>query len=364
MKPYIRTKLPGPKSQIIINKLKKLNIAHSDPYPYVHSRKGSGCYFKDIDNNIFLDFACQIASNPLGYNHKELNKVIKKYKVHPIKYAGQDFNVKEHSDLLEELMTIVPKSLQKAFLVNSGAEAVENCLKLAMRKQKKAKFGISFQDDFHGRTLGALSFTHSKPIQKQNFFSLPNKTLPFSVAALDKLKKIIRQHGSSSVGFVLMEAIQGEGGYNVAPKDLIQGIRKITKSHNIPFIIDEVQAGMGRTGKWWAHQHFNIQPDLMSSAKALQVGAAVANKKFSLAPGSISSTWGGGHTLDLSIGLKTIQIIKKRKLLSNITKRGSYLTKNLTQIPHLCSTFTTREIITDISSVFELRFCYLLRSCF
>ncbi len=332
MKPRIKTGLPGPKSEIIINKIKKLNIAYSDPYPYVHSKKGDGCYFKDVDGNVFLDFASQIASNPLGYNNKELNRVVKSYKKHPVRYAGQDFNVREHADLLEELITIVPKNLNQAFLVNSGAEAVENCIKLAMRKQKKAKFGISFQNDFHGRTLGALSFTHSKPIHKQNFFSLSNKILPFSEDAVEKLKKIIKQEEASSIAFVLMEAIQGEGGYNVAPENLVKGIRKITKSYSIPLIIDEVQSGMGRTGKWWAHQHFNIQPDLMSSAKALQVGAAIASKKFSVESGSISSTWGGGHTLDMAIGLKTIQIIKEKKLLKNITKMGHHIKKGFNDL--------------------------------
>ena len=332
MKPKIKTQLPGPKSEIIIKKIRKLNIAYSDPYPYVHSKKGDGCYFKDVDGNLFLDFASQIASNPLGYNNKELNKVIKSYRKHPIKYAGQDFNVKEHADLLEGLLTITPKGLDKAFLVNSGAEAIENCIKLAMRKQKKAKFGISFQNSFHGRTLGALSYTHSKTIHKQNFFSLPNKTLPFSEDAIDKLKKIIKQDSASSIAFVLMEAIQGEGGYNVAPEKLVKDVGKITKSYSIRFIIDEVQSGMGKTGKWWAHQHFNVTPDIMSSAKALQVGAAITSKKFEVEPGSISSTWGGGHILDMAIGLKTIEIIKKKKLLNNINKMGNYLKKDLNDL--------------------------------
>ncbi len=332
MKPKIKTTLPGPKSERIINKIKKLNIAYSDPYPYVHSKKGKGCYFQDIDGNIFLDFASQIASNPLGYNNRELSRIVKNYKKHPVKFAGQDFNVKEHADLLEELMTIVPKNLNQAFLVNSGAEAVENCIKLAMRKQKKAKFGISFQNSFHGRTLGVLSYTHSKPIHKKNFFSVPNKTLPFSEEAIDKLKKIIKKDSASSVAFVLMETIQGEGGYNVAPEKLVKDIRKITKSYNLPFIIDEVQSGMGRTGKWWAHQHYNVTPDIMSSAKALQVGAAITSKKFEIESGSISSTWGGGHILDMAVGLKTIEIIKKRKLLTNITKMGNYLKKGLNDL--------------------------------
>ena len=329
MKPSIRTKLPGPKSSVIINKIKKLNIAYSNPYPYVHSKKGEGCYFQDVDGNVFLDFASQICSNPLGYNNPEINSVIKKYKQNPIKYGGQDFNVKEHLDLLEELITITPQGLNRAFLVNSGAEAVENCIKLAMRKQKKAKFGISFKGDFHGRTIGALSYTHSKPIQKQHFFSISNKILPFNETGGERLIKIINKNGASKIAFVLTEVIQGEGGYNIAPEKLVKEIRKITKSYNIPFIVDEVQSGMGRTGKWWAHQHFNISPDLMSSAKALQVGAAVTSKKFNVEPGSISSTWGGGHTLDLAIGLKTIQVIKKHNLLNRVTRLGSYLKKGL-----------------------------------
>ena len=332
MRPSIRTKLPGPKSSIIINKIKKLNIAYSNPYPYVHNKKGEGCYFQDVDGNVFIDFASQICSNPLGYNNPEINAVIKKYKQSPIKYGGQDFNVKEHLDLLEELITITPKGLNRAFLVNSGAEAVENCIKLAMRKQKKAKFGISFRGDFHGRTIGALSYTHSKPIQKQNFFSVQNKILPFNETGGENLIKIINKNGASKIAFVLTEVIQGEGGYNIAPEKLVKKIRKITNSYNIPLIVDEVQSGMGRTGKWWAHQHFNISPDLMSSAKALQVGAAVTSKKFNVEPGSISSTWGGGHTLDLAIGLKTIQIIKKHNLLSHVTRLGSYLKKGLNNL--------------------------------
>ena len=161
MKPLIKTKLPGSKSSKILNKLEHLNIGSAGPYPFVHSKYGEGCYFKDIDNNIFLDFACQIASNPLGYNNPELKSIIKSLQSHPIKLAGQDFTIEQHLDLLEELLTITPKELDKAFFINSGAEAVENCIKLALRKQKLAKYGISFESAFHGRTLGALSFTNS-----------------------------------------------------------------------------------------------------------------------------------------------------------------------------------------------------------
>ena len=336
MRPIIRTKLPGPRSTKILTKLKRLNLGYNDPYPFVQSNKGQGCYFSDLDKNLFLDFASHVASNPLGYNHPALVSVVKKYSdTHPIKYAGQDFCLKEHSDLLEELVSITPKGLNSAFLVNSGAEAVENCIKVALRKQKKAKFGISFKGAFHGRTLGALSCTDSKPIQKKNFLFIPMKTIPFDETSIEKINRIVKkQESSKNVGFIIIEAIQGEGGYNVAPKKLMTDLRSLTKKHGIPLIIDEVQSGMGRTGKWWAFEHYNIKPDIFSAAKALQVGATISSKKFSVETGTISSTWGGGHTLDLALGLKTIQLIKKNNLLKRNTKMGNYMIKRLNDIGH------------------------------
>ncbi|MBI2667267.1 aminotransferase class III-fold pyridoxal phosphate-dependent enzyme [Candidatus Woesearchaeota archaeon] len=332
MKPNVK-KIPGPKSQKIIDKLKKVNLGNSIVYPFVHSNKGQGCYFYDIDNNLFLDFASQIASNPLGYNNLELKNVIKRYSNrHPIKYAGQDFTVKEHKDLIEELLTIVPKTLNSAFLINSGAEAVENSIKICMRKRPKTKFGIAFQGSFHGRTIGALSLTHSKPVYNKNYLKIPNKIISFNENAKDELLKIMKNYDSESIGFVILEPIQGEGGYNVASKKMLIDIRKITNKYNIPLISDEVQSGMGRTGKWWAIENFNITPDVISTAKALQVGAVIANKKFSPEPGAISSTWGGGHILDLALGLETIKIIKRKKLLNNINNMGYYLGKRINEL--------------------------------
>ena|SRR3989344_777826 len=332
MKPNVK-KIPGPKSQKILNKLKKLNLGNSAVYPFVHSDRGQGCYFYDIDNNLFLDFASQIASNPLGYNNQDLKKIIKRYSnIQPIKYAGQDFVVKEHKDLLEELLTITPKTLNSAFLINSGAEAVENSIKICMRKRPKTKFGISFKGSFHGRTLGALSLTNSKPVYNKNYLRIPHKILHFNERAKEELLKIIKKDGSESIGFLIIEPIQGEGGYNVASKNMLADVRKVTKQYNIPLISDEVQSGMGRTGKWWAIQNFNINPDLISAAKALQVGATIANKSFISEPGAISSTWGGGHILDLALGLETIKIIKRKKLLINIKNTGIYLRKRLKEL--------------------------------
>ena len=335
MKIKIKTKLPGPKSLNLLKRLKKLNGSNSVPYPYFHSKEGEGCYFKDIEGNIFLDFASQIASNPLGYNHPNLSKVVERYaKRSPIKYAGQDFPVKEHLDLLEELMTITPKGMDSAFFINSGAEAVENAMKISIRNKNNVEFGVCFHGSFHGRSLAALSFVTSKQIYTKGYgLKIPSRILPFNETAGDELLKVLNQEGSSKIGFVIMEAVQGEGGYNVAKHKMIKDIRKITKQYKIPFICDEVQAGMGRTGKWWAIDNYNVKPDVMSSAKALQVAATISNKKnFPNEEGAISSTWGGGHIIDLAMGLEIIKTIKKDGLLSRNKKNGDYLRKRLVEI--------------------------------
>ena len=330
----IKTHIPGQKSRRVLASVKRLNGGWGGAYPFVHSREGSGCYFKDLDGNVFLDFASQVASNPLGYNHPDIRRVIKMCALHsPVKYAGQDFVVKEHAMLLEELLSVTPKKLDAAFLINSGAEAVENAIKICMHKRPNAAFGVSCAGDFHGRTLGALSYTHSKPVQKKGFFEVPNKVVPFGEEAPVHLERIIKKNGAEKVAFVLMECVQGEGGYNVAPKSMVKGMREVASTYHIPLICDEVQSGMGRTGKWWAFQHYGISPDVITSAKALNVGATIAHKKmFPDEPGAISSTWGGGHVVDLAVGVQTIKTIKKRKLLGKVARDGVYIRKRLQEI--------------------------------
>tara|TARA_Y100000310_G_scaffold298993_1_gene333424 strand:- start:833 stop:2119 length:1287 start_codon:yes stop_codon:yes gene_type:complete len=335
MKAKTITKLPGPKSTKILAKLKKLNGGYAGVYPFIHSHQGKGSYFKDIDNNIFLDFASQVSSNPLGYNHPNLKKVLKSYsKTTPIKYAGQDFPNKEHLQMLEELLSTTPKNLNTSFLINSGAEAVENAIKLCMRKNPKAKYGISFKGSFHGRTLGALSLTDSKEVQKRDFFTIPTKHLPFSNEAPVELLRIFEEECSPhEIAFIILEHVQGEGGYNVAPTKMVKEIRRICKKEKIPYIADEVQSGMGRTGEWWAFSHFDITPNVFSSAKALNIGAVIANKNmFPKEQGTISSTWGGGHILDMALGIETIRTIKKQKLLTKNKINGIYIAKHLKEL--------------------------------
>jgi 4-aminobutyrate aminotransferase len=331
----MKTALPGPASSKILNKLQQLNGGWSISYPFVHSSKGEGCFCTDIDGNTFLDFGSQIASNPLGYNHPALLAVSKEYIGRsPLKFAGQDFTIKEHLDLLEELVSITPKNIDTGFLINSGAEAVENAIKIALRSKPTAKLGISFTGAFHGRTIGALSCTNSKIVHKKNYLSMNMRRLLFDETAPQQFEEMLqRDTAPEDVGFVIVEHIQGEGGYRIASKKMITETRKIAKQNHIPFIADEVQSGIGRTGHWWAFEHFAVEPDVITSAKALQVGATLANKKlFPSEPGSISSTWGGGHALDMANGIATIQTIKKEKLLTKNTQHGTYLRKGLEEL--------------------------------
>jgi 4-aminobutyrate aminotransferase len=331
----LRTAVPGPKSFRILRGLKAKNGGWSVSYPLVFSGKGHGPYCEDLDGNVFLDMASQIASNPLGYNHPEMLEVVRSYLGRfPLKFAGQDFAVAEHLGLIEDLAGISPEGLDTAFLINSGAEAVENAIKICMRKRPGTKFGISMESGWHGRTLGALSLTNSSKVHKRGYMRLPMMRLPYDESAGEGLERMIRAEASpEEIGFIIIEHVQGEGGYNIAPKRMVSDLRRIASDNGIPYISDEVQAGMGRTGKWWAFEHYGIVPDVFTCAKALQVGAVVSSKKaFPGEAGAISSTWGGGHILDLAMGMKTIEIIKRERLLQRNASTGAYMLSALEDI--------------------------------
>jgi 4-aminobutyrate aminotransferase len=320
------------KSLSIINKLNKLSYNSTFVYPLV-IRGGQGCYLEDIDGERYLDFTSNIASCPLGYNHSELNEIIKRYVgIGAHKIAGQDFYCEEHSQLAEKLLSI-SNSNSKVFIINSGAEAVENAIKLAYRRNGPLP-GISCINAFHGRTLGALAFTFSKEVQKANFPEFPTKRIKFCIknndSEIDTIQKIVNEN---KISFIITELIQGEGGVNVASKKFITNLNKASRKYDIPLIIDEVQTGLGRTGKWWTYQHYDIKPDIVTIAKALQVGAVVFDKKLEpRKPGVLSSTWGGGSRIDMAIGMKTIDIISKEKLLERVNKSGDFLKKNLMEL--------------------------------
>jgi 4-aminobutyrate aminotransferase len=351
------TKIPGPRAARIVKEFKKIAYDSTFTYPLV-IKTGRGCVIEDIDGIEFLDFTSNIGSCPLGYSHPEILEVIKDYSskdkgVHKI--AGQDFYCEEHFKIACKLLSISKKN-SKVFFINSGAEAVENAIKIAYKKMGPLP-GISCISDFHGRTLGALSFTLSKEVQKTNFPELPVKRIKFctddSDPQINQLESLLKEY---KVAFILTEIIQGEGGLNVASKLFIQHIRKLADEYKVPLIFDEVQSGMGRTGKWWVYEHYGVEPDIMTVAKALQVGATVYDKKYEpTESGVLSSTWGGGSRIDMAIGTKIIEIILSNHLLSNSQKIGDKLLKNFVDIVGINGLIDARGIGLMIGLEFDTK---------
>ena len=357
----IVTKPPGPKAierQMAISKL-STPFCGSFPFVFDDHGRGSGSYVLDIDGNVFLDFNSQICSNPIGYNHPAMIEALTPY-LHrtPLKVAGDDFFLLERLELQEAVLSICPPNIKRAFLINSGAEAVDNAIKTAYYYTKRT-VGVSLQGAFHGRTLGALSFTNSNNKHKEFFPSLPVRRIPFVGEnatneeidySLNFVQNLLYQDASANdIAFVIFEPIQGEGGYRVPHPKYIQEIRKITKENNILLIADEVQAGMGRTGKMWGHEHHNITVDLMSAGKALQVGATLGSEEVFFSKESdacrISSTWGGGDIIGLVMGTEVIHIIQKEHLLENVVKQGQYLSTRLRELANKCA--NNKHVILD-----------------
>lgn len=326
--------ISGTKARKIVRRTEKVIVKGTTfAYPLA-IKSGKGCYIQDVDGNWYLDFTSNVTSANVGYGHPEILKVLERYsKVGAHKIAGQDFYSEEQAALAEKLIKITPKNLTKVFLSNSGAEATENAIKFAYRMRGHLP-GVSTIGAFHGRTLGALTFTFSKPVHKENFPELPHIRINFCTdendPSIGKIEKVLSKR---DVAFVIAEVIQGEGGYNIASKRFIKTLRNATKKHGVPLILDEVQTGLGRTGKWWGFENYGIKPDIIAVAKSLQVGATISSNKYApTEPGTVSSTWGGGDRIDLAIGLKTIEIIEKEKLVKNSRRMGSYFLKMLEEI--------------------------------
>lgn len=327
-----KNSLPGPNARRIINIMKNHSYDSTFMYSLVIST-GEDCTIEDIDGNKFLDFTSNIGACPLGYSHPDIIDVLSAYSSNgTYKIAGQDFYCKEHAELAKKISTILPPGF-KTFFINSGAEAVENSIKIAYRKMGPLP-GISCYGAFHGRTLGALSFTSSRPIHKHNFPEFSVKRIKFCTNTDDpEINSVEALLKENKIAFILTEIIQGEGGYNVASKKFIKNLRRCATKYGVPLILDEVQSGIGHTGKWWAFEHYGIKPDIMSTAKALQVGAAAYDKKYDPGEKSVlSSTWGGGNRIDMAVGARIIDVIKRDKLLDNATRMGNLLRKGLKEL--------------------------------
>jgi 4-aminobutyrate aminotransferase len=314
-------------------------------YPFVMER-GEGCWVTDVDGNQFLDFTAGIAVVSTGHSHPKVVAAIEEQARRFLHMSGTDFYYRSEIELAERLEAkILPGTPARVFFTNSGAEAIEGAMKLARFTTGRPSY-VAFIGGFHGRTFGALSLTASKASQRRGFAPLLSSVFhaPYPVASRnittdDSLKRIEELFATvappESVAAVFVEPIQGEGGYLVPPDDFLPRLRELTKKHGILLVADEVQSGMGRTGKFLAIEHTGVDPDIVCLAKGiasgLPLGAFVAREEqMSWPPGSHGSTF-GGNPVACAAALATLDLIEEG-LMDNAARVGAVLKDGLRDI--------------------------------
>jgi len=351
--PKLVTPLPGPKARAAVEADDRLiSPSYTRSYPLV-AKSGRGIRVEDVDGNVFMDFAAGIAVNSTGHCHPEVVAAIQKQAAELIHISGTDFYNEPLTELAERLSAVAPMpGPHRFFYGNSGAEAIECALKLARYHTGRQQV-ISFFGAFHGRTMGALSLTGSKPQQKRRFSPLvpgvthvrypyayrgctggPQDKEAFSLGCAryieEKLFKTIL--APEEVAAIFVEPIQGEGGYVVAPDNFLRELRDICTRHGIMLVVDEVQSGAGRTGKWWAIEHSGVEPDMVCMAKGIASGMplGVCMTKASVmnwVPGSHASTF-GGNPISLAAALATMDILQ-REGIANAAHVGGMMMDRL-----------------------------------
>ena len=346
---------PGPKARELVKRDSDvISPSYTRYYPLVVD-SGHDCIVKDVDGNEYIDFNSGLACLNVGHNHPRIVEAIKSQCDKFLHYANTDFYYQETVNLAEKLFQITPGDFQKrVHFGNSGAEAIETAIKLSKWHTRKHQF-IAFIGAFHGRTCGATALTASKPAQRRHYFPLiPGIThvpypycyrCPFNLSypecnfrCIDFIDDQILQKyvpPEEVAGFVF-EPIQGEGGYVVPPPEYFQRLKKLADKYGLLMIADEIQSGIGRTGKWFAIEHWKIDPDILCSAKSLASGlplsATVARARLmDWEAGTHASTF-GGNPLTCAAATNVIDVIKEEKLLENAEKQGSYIMKWLQDV--------------------------------
>jgi 4-aminobutyrate aminotransferase len=346
--PDIKTPLPGPNARAIIDRDRKfVSPSYTRDYPFVIAR-GEGAVVEDVDGNRFLDCAAGIAVNSTGVSHPDVVTAIADQAQKFIHMSGTDFYYEPQVRLAEELASIAPIDGDvRTFFANSGTEATEAAIKLSRYHTRRAGI-IAFLGAFHGRSLGSLSLTASKAVQRRGFgpfmpgvyhapYPDPYRASSPDAAAAQSLAYIEDQlftHlvSPDEIAAVVVEPIQGEGGYVVPPPSFLSGLRELTTKHGILLVVDEVQSGMGRTGKMFAADHIGLRADIVTIAKGiasgLPLGVACARADImSWPPGAHASTF-GGNPVACAAANATIRLLKNG-LVANAADVGEYLMAGL-----------------------------------
>ena len=343
--PRLITSLPGPKAKAIIARDQAVTSpSYTREYPLVVKR-GEGCLIEDVDGNIFLDLTAGIAVAATGHAHPQVVQAIQEQSAKLLHMCGADFYYEPLAQLAETLAAKAPfpqpaqGAKARILFTNSGAESLEGALKLARYYTQRWR-AIAFVGGFHGRTYGAMSLTGSKSVQCQGFGPLvPGVThIPYGThESLDHLEKHLftSMLPPSDVAAVIVEAIQGEGGYIVPEDGFLERLRQICDRNKILLILDEVQSGMGRTGKLFAIEHWNVMPDIITLAKGiasgLPLGAILSRPEIMTWPtGSHANTFGGNPVACAAANV-TLQLLENG-LIENAEKRGLELLEGLTRL--------------------------------
>ncbi|AFK20535.2 aminotransferase class III-fold pyridoxal phosphate-dependent enzyme [Haloferax mediterranei ATCC 33500] len=338
---------------------------HAAPSTYVYdfvwdiTAEAEGPFCTDVDGNVLLDFTSHVAAAPLGYNNPKIMDRMSEFDlVDPTKIAGQDFYVSDRSApgeeqfpgpaaLMDKLTDLTSHyGMDTVFLSNSGAEAVENAIKISYDNADGAKYGITFEGAFHGRTLGALSLNRSKSVYRRKYPEISGVLdvpfcddrscspetcscgfFPDSESAASKLRQKLHPEtghvDADEVAYVIVEPVQGEGGYRFPSDAFADELAAVVDDYDLTLIADEIQSGVGRTGEMWGADNYPMEPDVITGAKGLRVGATISNSDiFPSEKSRLSSTWGAGDILSSMQGVFTLEAIEDYDLLDNAVAHG------------------------------------------
>lgn len=361
--PRMSKQFPGSEAKKIIERDKRA-IVTSTKAGVIVAKRAEGALIEDVDGNVIIDLFSGIGVHNVGHRHPAVVKAVKDQINQFLHIAGTDFYYDIQVTLAENLIRLTPgKSGKKVFFTNSGTETLEAAIKVAKSASGRQRF-VAFVNAFHGRTLGSLSLTASKPVHTEGFFPFMPGTyhIPYAYCFRCRYRlsypdcdiwcaKILdevyfdTQVPPGDVAAIITEPIQGEGGYIVPPKEFLPMIKKIAEKHGILYVDDEVQAGIGRTGKFWAIEHFGVVPDMIASAKALgsglPIGALIIDEKLDFKRRGMHSNTFGGKPVGAAAALATLDVIEKEKLLRRAQRIGK---KSLKRLREMQESF---EIIGD-----------------
>ena len=345
--------VPGPKAKEILERdAKVISPSYPRVYPFVMDH-GVGSEVWDVDGNRYIDLAAGLAVASTGHSHPKVVEAIQK-QVEKFIHISSDYYHQLWVDLSERLASIAPFSEPaRIFLTNSGTESVEAAIKLARRHTGRPQF-IAFFGAFHGRTMGSLAFTASKSLYRKGYQPmvggvthvpypdtyrpvLQSKNGDYGQTVIDYIENVVFHHivPPEECAGILVEPIQGEGGYIVPPDSFLPGLRELCDKYGMLLIADEVQSGVGRTGKWWAVEHWNVEPDIIISAKGIAsgipLGAIIARESVMDWPSGAHGNTYGGNPVACAAALATLELIENG-FMQNAAELGEYTLDALSEI--------------------------------